>query len=94
LAHSDRALSGLWRHQARIEPALSKKSLDLFNQPEDLGLFDTAWLSVEGRGAAGLARLGKSKDHRPDPPLVQGTEAAGRFWNEAIRAVGRLRLRC
>jgi hypothetical protein len=70
LAHYYRALRVLWQHKARIEQALYQKGLDLFNQPLDLVFFDTTSLYFEGRGPAGLARLGKSKDHRPDHPQV------------------------
>jgi Transposase DDE domain len=70
LAHYYRALRVLWRHKVRIEQALYQKGLDLFNQPLDLVFFDTTSLYFEGRGPAGLAKLGKSKDHRPDHPQV------------------------
>jgi hypothetical protein len=70
LAHYYRALRVLWRHKARIEQALYQKGLDLFNQPLDLVFFDTTSLYFEGRGPEGLAKLGKSKDHRPDHPQV------------------------
>lgn len=70
LAHYYRALRVLWQHKAAIEQALSQKGLDLFNQPLDLVFFDTTSLYFEGRGPEGLARLGKSKDHRPDHPQV------------------------
>lgn len=70
LPHFYRALGELWRHKTRIEQALYEKGLDLFNQPVDLVFFDTTSLYFEGRGPAGLATLGKSKDHRPDHPQV------------------------
>jgi hypothetical protein len=70
LEHYYRALRVLWRHKARVEQALYQKGLDLFNQPLDLVFFDTTSLYFEGRSPAGLARLGKSKDHRPDHPQV------------------------
>ncbi len=70
LAHSYRALRVLWQHKAAIEQALYQRGLDLLNQPLDLVFFDTTSLYFEGRGPAGLARLGKSKDHRPDHPQV------------------------
>lgn len=70
LPHFYRALGELWRHKVRIEQALYQKGLDLFNQPVDLVFFDTTSLYFEGRGPAGLAKLGKSKDHRPDHPQV------------------------
>jgi hypothetical protein len=73
LAHYYRALRVLWRHKARIEQALYQKGLDLFNQPLDLVFFDTTSLYFEGRGPAGLAKLGKSKDHRPDHPRTGRT---------------------
>jgi hypothetical protein len=70
LPHFYRALRELWRHKVRIEQALYAKGLDLFNQPVDLVFFDTTSLYFEGRGPVGLAKLGKSKDHRPDHPQV------------------------
>jgi Transposase DDE domain len=70
LPHFYRALRELWRHKVPIEQALYQKGLDLFNQPVDLVFFDTTSLYFEGRGPAGLATLGKSKDHRPDHPQV------------------------
>jgi hypothetical protein len=70
LPHYYRALRELWRGKVTIEQALYQKGLDLFNQPLDLVFFDTTTLYFEGRGPEGLARLGKSKDHRPDHPQV------------------------
>jgi hypothetical protein len=70
LPHYYRALRELWRRKVPIEQALYQKGLDLFNQPLDLVFFDTTSLYFEGRGPEGLARLGKSKDHRPDHPQV------------------------
>jgi Transposase DDE domain len=70
LPHYYRALRVLWEKKVPIEQALYAKGLDLFNQPLDLVFFDTTSLYFEGRGPAGLARLGKSKDHRPDHPQV------------------------
>jgi Transposase DDE domain len=70
LPHYYRALRVLWEKKVAIEQALYATGLDLFNQPLDLVFFDTTSLYFEGRGPAGLARLGKSKDHRPDHPQV------------------------
>jgi hypothetical protein len=73
LAHFYRALRSLWRGKERIEQALYEKGLGLFNQEVDLVFFDTTSLYFEGLGPQGLAKLGKSKDHRPDhPQLVAG----------------------
>lgn len=73
LAHYYRALRVLWDKKEQIEKALYYKGLDLFNQPLDLVFFDTTSLYFEGLGPAGLAKLGKSKDHRPDhTQLVMG----------------------
>jgi hypothetical protein len=73
LAHFYRALRHLWRAKDRIEQALYEKGLGLFNQEVDLVFFDTTSLYFEGRGPKGLAKLGKSKDHRPDhPQLIAG----------------------
>jgi Transposase DDE domain len=70
LPHYYRALRVLWAKKVPIEQALYEKGLDLFNQPLDLVFFDTTSLYFEGAGPEGLARLGKSKDHRPDHPQV------------------------
>jgi len=70
LPHYYRALRILWQKKAAIEQALYQKGLDLFNQPVDLVFFDTTSMYFEGLGPAGLAKLGKSKDHRPDHPQV------------------------
>jgi len=70
LPHYYRALRVLWEQKVPIEQALYTKGLDLFNQPLDLVFFDTTSLYFEGQGPEGLARLGKSKDHRPDHPQV------------------------
>jgi hypothetical protein len=70
LNHYYRALRVLWKKKEAIEKALYYKGLDLFNQPLDLVFFDTTSLYFEGRGPGGLAKLGKSKDHRPDHPQV------------------------
>lgn len=73
LANFYRGLRLLWRHKVKIEQALYRKGLDLFNQPLDLVFFDTTSLYFEGLGPAGLAKLGKSRDHRPDhPQLILG----------------------
>jgi hypothetical protein len=70
LPHYYRALRVLWEKKVPIEQALYEKGLDLFNQPLDLVFFDTTSLYFEGAGPEGLARRGKSKDHRPDHPQV------------------------
>jgi Transposase DDE domain len=70
LPHYYRALRVLWEKKVPIEQALYTKGLDLFNQPLDLVFFDTTSLYFEGQGPEGLARRGKSKDHRPDHPQV------------------------
>jgi hypothetical protein len=70
LPHYYRALRLLWQKKVPIEQALYRRGLDLFNQPLDLVFFDTTSLYFEGLGPTGLAKLGKSKDHRPDHPQV------------------------
>lgn len=70
LKHYYRALRILWDKKERIEKALYHKGLDLFNQPLDLVFFDTTSLYFEGLGPLGFAKLGKSKDHRPDHPQI------------------------
>lgn len=73
LANFYRGLRLLWRHKEKIEQALYRKGLELFNQPLDLVFFDTTSLYFEGLGPAGLAKLGHSRDHRPDhPQLILG----------------------
>lgn len=70
LNHYYRGLRVLWSKKESIERALYYKGLELFNQSLDLVFFDTTSLYFEGRGPPGLAKLGKSKDHRPDHPQV------------------------
>lgn len=70
LEHYYRALRVLWQKKEKIEKALYHKGLDLFNQPLDLVFFDTTSLYFEGLGPLGFAKLGKSKDHRPDHPQI------------------------
>jgi len=63
------ALGFLWKHKNEIEEGLYRRGLDLFNQELDLVFFDTTSTYFEGTGGAalkGLAKRGKSKDHRPD----------------------------
>jgi hypothetical protein len=66
LPHFYRALGILWKNKERIEEALYRRGLDLFNQELDLVFFDTTSTYFEGRAWEGWAKLGKSKDHRPD----------------------------
>lgn len=70
LRHYYRGLRILWKKKNEIEKALYYKGLDLFNQPLDLVFFDTSTLYFEGLGPKGLAKLGKSKDHRHDHTQV------------------------
>lgn len=70
LPHYYRGLRVLWDKKEKIEKALYHKGLDLFNQPLDLVFFDTTSLYFEGLGPLGFAKLGKSKDHRPDHTQV------------------------
>jgi hypothetical protein len=66
LRHFYRALGLLWRRKDQIERALYARHLDLFNRELDLVFFDTTSTYFEGRVWEGWAKLGKSKDHRPD----------------------------
>lgn len=70
LSHFYKTVGILWKKKAEIEKALYYKGLDLFNQPLDLVFFDTSTLYFEGRGPEGLAKIGKSKDHRYDHTQV------------------------
>jgi hypothetical protein len=66
LEHFYRSLGRLWKHKARIEEALYLRGRDLFNGDLDLAFFDTTSTYFEGTSLKGWAKLGKSKDHRPD----------------------------
>jgi hypothetical protein len=66
LQHFYRSLGVLWRRKTKIEDALFRRGLDLFNQELDLVFFDTTSTYFEGTSLKGWAKLGKSKDHRPD----------------------------
>lgn len=66
LPHFYRSLGFLWKQKETIEEALFERGLDLFNQALDLVFFDTTSTYFEGATLAGWAKLGKSKDHRPD----------------------------
>jgi hypothetical protein len=66
LPHFYRSLSFLWSKKEEIEEALYRRGLDLFNQDLDLVFFDTTSTYFEGTTLRGWAKLGKSKDHRPD----------------------------
>lgn len=66
LQHFYRSLGLLWRQKTKIEDALFQRGLDLFNNELDLVFFDTTSTYFEGADLEGWAKLGKSKDHRPD----------------------------
>jgi hypothetical protein len=66
LQHFYRSLTLLWRRKTKIEDALFQRGLDLFNSELDLVFFDTTSTYFEGTSLEGWAKLGKSKDHRPD----------------------------
>lgn len=66
LPHFYRSLGWLWQKKAAIEDGLFRRGLDLFNQELDLVFFDTTSTYFEGTSLRGWAKLGKSKDHRPD----------------------------
>jgi len=66
LQHFYRCLELVWRQKRTIEEGLYRRGLDLFTQDLDLVFFDTTSTYFEGTDLAGWAKLGKSKDHRPD----------------------------
>lgn len=66
LPHFYRTAGWLWRRKERIEGYLYDRDRDLFNEGLDLVFFDTTSTYFEGRGWEGWAKLGKSRDHRPD----------------------------
>jgi hypothetical protein len=66
LAHFYRTVGQLWRWKERIEQHLYERGLGLFNQELDLVFFDTTSTYFEGIRWAGWAKLGHSRDHRPD----------------------------
>jgi hypothetical protein len=66
LPHFYRSLAFLWKKKEQIEEALYRRGLDLFNQDLDLVFFDTTSTYFEGRAWEGWAKLGKSKDNKPD----------------------------
>lgn len=78
LPHFYRSLGFLWEKKEAIEEALYRRELDLFNQDLDVVFFDTTTTYFEGKNLAGWAKLGKSKDHRPDHlQLVVGVVMRG-----------------
>lgn len=66
LHHYYRALDFLAEHQKEIEERLFARTMNLFNYKLDLVFWDTTSTYFTGRGPAGLAALGYSRDHRPD----------------------------
>ncbi len=66
LPHFYRSLGFLWEKKEEIEEAVYRRGLDLFNQDLDLVFFDTTSTYFEGTTLRGWAKLGHSKDHRPD----------------------------
>ena len=66
LSHLYRTLDFLCENIKEIEEALFMKSRDLFSLGIDLVLFDTTSTYFEGKGPVGLAKLGYSRDKRPD----------------------------
>lgn len=66
LPHFYRSLAWLWGRKQALEEALYRQHLDLFNQALDLVFFDTTTTYFEGTSLKGWAKLGHSKDHRPD----------------------------
>lgn len=66
LPHFYRTVGWLWRRKDRIEQHLYERDRNLFNEGLELVFFDTTSTYFEGRGWEGWAKLGKSRDHRPD----------------------------
>jgi hypothetical protein len=66
LPHFYRTVGWLWRRKEPIEQHLYERDRDLFNAGLDLVFFDTTSTYFEGRGWEGWAKLGKSRDQRPD----------------------------
>lgn len=66
LRHFYRAAGLLWEKKEYIEESLYDQGRDLFNQELDVVFFDTTSTYFEGTSLAGFAKLGKSKDYRPD----------------------------
>jgi hypothetical protein len=66
LPHFYRTVGWLWRRKERLERHLYERDRDLFNEGLDLVFFDTTSTYFEGRSWEGWAKLGKSRDHRPD----------------------------
>jgi len=66
LAHFYRAAGLVWQKKEYIEESLYAQGRDLFNQELDVVFFDTTSTYFEGTSLTGWAKLGKSKDHRPD----------------------------
>lgn len=66
LPHFYRTAGWLWRRKERLEQYLYDRDRDLFNEGLDLVFFDTTSTYFEGRVWEGWAKLGKSRDHRPD----------------------------
>ncbi len=62
-----RALDSLLPHKAEMEKHLKERLGELFHLEYDLLLYDVTSTYFEGQGGAnGQARLGYSRDHRPD----------------------------
>ena len=66
LPHFYRTVGWLWRRKERVERHLYERERDLFNAGIDLVFLDTTSTYFEGRAWEGWAKLGKSRDHRPD----------------------------
>lgn len=66
LQHFYRGAGFLWKKKEEIEEWLYKRGQDLFNQETDLVFFDTTTTYFEGKCWEGWAKLGNSKDHKPD----------------------------
>lgn len=66
LHHLYQALDFLDEHMSTVEEGLFGRVRDLFSLDVSLVLFDTTSSYFDGRGPAGLAALGYSRDKRPD----------------------------
>lgn len=66
LQHFYRAVSFLEEKKERIEEELFFKGREVFDYELSLVFYDTTSLYFEGKGPEGLAKYGKTKDHRSD----------------------------
>jgi hypothetical protein len=66
LADFYKTVGALWTWKDDIERHLFERGRDLFSEALDLVFVDTTSTYFEGKGWEGWAKMGKSRDHRPD----------------------------